>query len=84
MPRYFFNTRIGGDRIQDTEGQELRDPDQAWEAARTLIRQLLRQEGGRTGLLAAVLDVTDEDGEIVLEFPFSEAVMSPNGSQTRH
>jgi hypothetical protein len=84
MPRYFFNTRIGGDHIQDTEGQELRDPDQAWETARTLIRQLLRQEGGRAGLLAAILDVTDETGEVVLEFPFSEALMAPDGRQTRH
>jgi hypothetical protein len=36
-------------------------------------------------LLTATLEVTDERGEIVLEFPFSEALMSPpEPSPTRH
>ncbi len=85
MPRYFFNTRIGSDLIQDTEGEDLRDPDQAWETARALIRQLLQEEGEQASLLTAVLEVTDEAGEIVLEFPFSEAlIVPPDVNQTRH
>ena len=74
MPRYFFNTRIGDELILDPEGEELRDPDRAWEIARAMIRELLKTEGVGA-LLNAVLEVTDDTGEIVLEFPFSEAIM---------
>jgi len=85
MPRYYFNTRIGDDLVKDPEGEELRDPDQAWETARDLIRQLLREEGGQPGLLGARLEVTDEKGDVVLEFPFAEAMlMPPDEPQTRH
>jgi len=74
MPRYFFNTRIGDELISDPEGEELRDPDRAWEIARAMIRELLKTEGAGA-LLNAVLEVTDDTGEIVLEFPFSEAML---------
>lgn len=75
MPRYFFNTRIGDELISDPEGEELRNPDRAWEVARAMIRELLKTEGAEAGLLNAVLEVTDAAGEIVLEFPFSEAIL---------
>ena len=75
MPRYFFNTRIGDELIDDPEGEELRDPDLAWEIARVMIRELLKTEGAEAGLLNAVLEVTDGEGEIVLEFPFTEALL---------
>ncbi len=42
MPRYFFHTRIGNDLVTDPDGEELRDPDHAWEVARAMIRQLLQ------------------------------------------
>jgi hypothetical protein len=85
MPRYFFNTRIGNELILDPEGEDLRDPDQAWHVARTTIREILKAEGGQAGLLGAILEVTDDDGEIVLEFPFSEAIIEPSEeSATRH
>jgi hypothetical protein len=75
MPRYFFNTRIGDELIDDPEGEILRDPDRAWEIARAMIRELLKTEGAEGGLLNAVLEVTDDEGEIVLEFPFTEALL---------
>jgi hypothetical protein len=75
MPRYFFNTRIGAELMLDPEGEELRDPDHAWNVARTMIREILKTEGGPAGLVNAVLEVTDDDGEIVLEFPFAEAML---------
>ena len=78
MPRYFFNTRIGDELIDDPEGEELRDPDRAWEIARAMIRELLKTEGVEGGLLNAVLEVTDDEGEIVLEFPFTEALLDPS------
>lgn len=85
MPRYFFNTRIGDELIPDPEGADLRDPDQAWTLARSMIRQLLQDEGGQPGLLTASLEVTDENGDVVLEFPFAEAMIPPpDDPQTRH
>ncbi|MCA6108431.1 DUF6894 family protein [Bradyrhizobium cenepequi] len=86
MPRYFFNTRIGDELISDPEGEVLRDPDRAWEMARAMIRELLRTEGADATLLNAVIEVTDDDGDIVLEFPFSEAIIGlpDTGSVTKH
>jgi hypothetical protein len=85
MPRYFFNTRIGDELIADPEGEELRNADRAWEIARAMIRELLKTEGAEGGLLTAVLEVTDDEGEIVLEFPFAEAILDfPEVSATKH
>jgi hypothetical protein len=75
MPRYYFNTQFGDDLIPDVEGEELRDPDHAWEVARAMIRALLKDEGEQPKLLTAALIVTDKSGEVVLEFPFSEALI---------
>jgi len=85
MPRYYFNTRIDGELIQDPDGAELRDPDHAWTMARAMIRDILREDSSEAQLLRAAIEVTDEEGEVVLEFPFSEALMDlAPGSQTRH
>jgi predicted GNAT family acetyltransferase len=85
MPKYFFNTRIGDDVIHDNEGVELRDPDQAWEVARTTIQDILKSEGVGPNLMNASLEVTDAGGEIVLEFPFSEALIDLDAiSPTKH
>ena len=85
MPRYFFNTRIGEELIADPEGEELRNPDRAWEIARAMIRELLKTEDAERGLLNAVLEVTDDEGEIVLEFPFAEAIIdAPGEPVTKH
>jgi hypothetical protein len=84
MPRYFFNTRIGNELIADPEGEELRNPDRAWEVARAMIQELLRSEGAESGLLNAILEVTDDTGEIVLEFPFTEAILDFPDQQTKH
>ena len=85
MPRYFFNTRIGDDVIPDVEGEELRDPDHAWEVAKAMIDDLLEDEGDNPNLLTAALVVTDQKGEIVLEFPFSEALIErQEAPTTRH
>lgn len=84
MPRYFFNTRIGDELITDPEGEELRDPDRAWEIARAMTRELLKTEGAE-GLLRAIIEVTDDQGEIVLEFPFTEALLDASDVPvTRH
>src|SRR5579863_494175 len=74
MPRYFFNTRFGDELVADPDGEELRDPDRAWEVARAMVEELLRSERAEE-LLRAVLEVTDDAGEIVLEFPLAEALL---------
>jgi hypothetical protein len=85
MPRYFFNTRIGDSFVPDPDGVELRDPDQAWNVARVTILELLKEEGQTQNLLNAVLEVTDADDQIVLEFPFSEVLIElPAGSSLKH
>jgi hypothetical protein len=85
MPRYFFNTRIGDELVADPEGEELRNPDRAWEIARAMILALLKSESTSSALLNAVVEVTDDSGEIVLEFPFAEAILDlPDEPTTRH
>ena len=85
MPRYFFNTRIGDELVVDPEGEVLRNPDRAWEAGRAMILEILKAEGTNAGLLNAILEVTDEDGQIVLEFPFGEAILELwNEPATKH
>ena len=85
MPRYYFNTRIDDQVIPDPDGAELRDPDHAWTLARSMIREILRDEETPAELLQAAIEVTDEDGEVVLEFPFSEALIDPvRESRTKH
>jgi hypothetical protein len=85
MPRYFFNARIGDDTIPDTEGEELRDPDHAWEVARAMIVDILEDEGDHPKLLTVALIVTDQHGEVVLEFPFSEVLIEEQEAPpTRH
>jgi len=82
MPKYFFNTRIGDDLVRDTDGIDLRDPDQAWDVARTTIRELLDSEGQPRHLLSAHLEVTDAKGQVMLEFPFTEALFDPSGDSS--
>src|SRR5476649_1851687 len=85
MPRYFFNARIGDELIPDPEGEELRDPDRAWEIARAMIRELLKAACAEVELLNATIEVTDDDGEIVMEFPFAEAILDVSDEAvTRH
>ena len=70
--------RIGDELIRDPEGQELRDPDHAWQVARATIREILKTGGDQHLVLTALVEVTDEEGEIVLEFPFAEAIIDPS------
>ena len=50
-----------------------------------MIRELLKTDGADGALLSATIEVTDDEGEIVLEFPFSEAILdAPGAAVTRH
>ena len=86
MPRYYFNTRLQGDLIEDTDGEELRDADQAWEFAHALARGLLSENPEELTLITAVIEVRSEDGEMVLELPLAEALieLGQESEPTRH
>jgi len=50
-----------------------------------MIEELLQEEGDQPKLLAASLVVTDQRGDVVLEFPFSEAVLvEREAASTKH
>lgn len=83
MPRYFFHTHVGGEVVSDPDGEDLRDPDHAFEAARTLALQLLQGAESDPELVKAVLVVMDEAGEVVLEFPLAEALVAEPPSKRR-
>ena len=75
MPRYFFHVSLEDTLIEDPDGQELPDPDAAWERARQAARALMRSELGRpVNWLACHFEVADAAGNTVLEFPIAEAV----------
>lgn len=75
MPRYFFNLHLGEDVLADPEGQELRDADQAWELAQAMAHGLMETTFERpVNWAASHIEVKDERDEIILEFPFLEAL----------
>ena len=72
---YFFNVHIGDDILSDSEGQQLRDADQAWEVANAMARNLMNTEFERSvNWASSHIEVKDDAGGIVLEFPFLEAL----------
>jgi hypothetical protein len=79
MPRYFFHLHQTEVMLKDDEGQLLRDADEAWEAARATARALMAGDPDRTAdWFASRFEVTDQEGTILLEFTFREAVESRN------
>ena len=80
MPRYFFNVSLAEHLLPDPEGQELPDPDAAWETARRIARDAMSVDKGRPlNWQTCHVEVKDVDGGIVLEFPFLEAVPIKSG-----
>jgi len=78
VPRYFLHTRYkdGVDGLAvDEEGDELPDPALLREHVRNTARDLL-SHSRITGVnwSDCAFEVTDEDGQLVLTFPFTEAV----------
>ena len=50
-----------------------------------MIEDLLEEQGEYPNILTASLVVTDQKGEVVLEFPFSEVLVADQDtSSTRH
>lgn len=75
MPRYFFHIDIEGTVLRDTEGQDLPDADAAWESARGAALDLMKADLGRpVNWFNCYFEVVNADDQVVLEFPFAEAV----------
>ncbi len=84
MPRYYFHTHIGEDVVLDPDGRELADLDAVREAARVLALQLLQGADSDPDLRKAVLFVSDEAREFVLEYALNEALGGEPSGDTRH
>jgi len=75
MPRYFFNVHIGEDALVDPEGQDLRDPDQAWDVAKAMAQNLMNTKFEQPiNWAASHIEVKDDMDEVILELPFLEAL----------
>ena len=75
MPKYFFHLCRQGAKFTDQDGQSLKDPDQAWEAARAAALDLMKTEAADgVSWLSYHFEVTDEAGHVLLELPFTEAL----------
>ncbi|SFG75542.1 DUF6894 family protein [Methylobacterium gossipiicola] len=76
MPLYCFTIPIDDQTPHDPAFRSLRDADAAYDEAKRLAQDIWAASGDRR-LMRAVVVVTDADGEIVLEFPFTEAITAP-------
>jgi hypothetical protein len=80
MGRYHFNVRNGSGYMEDEEGQELSDTDKARSIAVAGARSLLSAEVLAGGLdLRGRVEVTDEQGEIILVIDFEEVLTVKTG-----
>lgn len=75
MPRFFFHVSLEGSILRDDEGQDLPDADAAWESARGAALDLMKADLGRqVNWFDCYFQVMNGSEEVVLEFPFVEAV----------
>ncbi|SCZ13444.1 DUF6894 family protein [Microvirga guangxiensis] len=75
MPRYYFNVHINHDVIRDPEGQNLSDPDQAWEVAKAMAVNLMETKFEMPiNWATGQIEVRDDVDEVLLELPFMEAI----------
>lgn len=77
MPTYFFNLKTNNRNIRDPEGAELANDAAAWELARQVARELMKQRERQT--LSWRIDVRDDEGRQCFELLFAsidETVMA--------
>jgi hypothetical protein len=75
MPRYFFHIKDEAETIRDEDGIELHDLDEvrklATESAREMMSEAVREGHEPSG---REFVITDEQGRVVLNFPFKDAL----------
>ena len=75
MARFFLHINNGGGYVEDPEGQELADLDEAYRKAIDGVRSLLSEEARHGQLdLSGTIEIADGNGNILLVVPFREAV----------
>jgi hypothetical protein len=78
MPRYFFNIRTSDGIIEDPDGSELADLDEARQeaskSARHLLADLLRAGEILDG---QTFEITDDDGAVLDRIPFRSVIRLP-------
>jgi hypothetical protein len=78
MPRYIFILQLADDTLEDAHSLECADADEAWERAKTIAQHVMQTEFERApDWVRCSIVVKDEAGEVLLEFPFIEAVEVP-------
>lgn len=77
MHRYFFNVRKGSKTVVDPEGSELPDlaaaRAEAIENARDMMSRAILK--GYDISRRYVIDICGEDGSVLLQVPFAEAIL---------
>ena len=75
MPLYFLHIHNSTGFVEDEEGQELADPDQARAKAVEGIRSMLASEVLKGSIdLCGRIEIADDGGSAVAVVPFSDAV----------
>jgi hypothetical protein len=75
MPRYRFNLQLENQVLRDRDGQQVSGPDNAWELAGALARELIQTSVVQpSSWLNCHLMVTDEAGCVVVDYPFAAAL----------
>ena len=72
MPMYYLHIRNRGQLERDPDGTELPDIDAALTEALKVARELAAEIPAYDG--STVIEIADEDGQIVLTVPFSDAI----------
>jgi hypothetical protein len=75
MPHYRFNLHLEDQVLRDREGQYFSGPDTLWDVTESLARELIQTSIVQpSNWLKCHLEVVDDTGEVVIDFPFVAAV----------
>ncbi len=77
MIRVFFNIRLDETFLPERTGQWVADAGEARDIARVIVRRLVADHGGEPRLLNAAMAVTAEDGALLFDLSFFEALYVP-------
>jgi hypothetical protein len=75
MPHYRFNLHLEDQVLRDREGQYFSGPDTIWDVAQSLASELIDTSIVQpSNWLKCHLEVVDDQGAVVVDFPFTEAI----------
>jgi hypothetical protein len=75
MPQYRFNLHLEDQVLRDREGQYFSGPDTVRDVAQSLASELIEASIVQpSNWLNCHLEVVDDRGEVIVDFPFIEAI----------